>query len=67
MCATSLPPQAASALGAFVVFVEHRYYGLSLPFGARGSFTREGLRYLSIEQVVSRETTPRHLTSGLDH
>jgi dipeptidyl-peptidase-2 len=39
------------ALGATVFFVEHRYYGSSLPFGRNGSFTPDSLRYLSIEQA----------------
>ncbi|GMH77860.1 hypothetical protein TrST_g12456 [Triparma strigata] len=45
--------ELASELSASVLFIEHRYYGESLPFGEDGSFTNEGLRYLSIEQTLA--------------
>ena len=51
--ATGAMFEFARALGARVVFVEHRYYGGSLPFGARGSFSPSGLRYLTIEQALA--------------
>lgn len=41
----------AHQLGALVVFVEHRYYGESLPFG-NASFAIENLRYLTIQQAL---------------
>jgi len=43
----------AKKLGAVVVFAEHRYYGKSWPLGtAEKSFTREGVKYLTIPQVL---------------
>ena len=41
------------ALGAHILFVEHRYYGESLPFSDNASFTPEGLQFLSIEQALA--------------
>jgi dipeptidyl-peptidase-2 len=38
-------------LEALVIFVEHRYYGSSLPFG-NASFSNENLRYLTIQQAL---------------
>ena len=43
----------AQALRATVFFVEHRYYGNSLPLGTNGSFTNDGLQFLSIEQALA--------------
>ena len=43
----------ARALGAHVLFIEHRYYGSSLPFGPNASFSPEGLRFLTIEQALA--------------
>ena len=43
----------AQALSAHVFFIEHRYYGSSLPFGPDASFTPQGLRYLTIEQALA--------------
>merc|ERR1712131_73111 len=43
----------AQQFKAGIVFAEHRYYGDSLPFGAEGSFTKDGLGYLSIEQAMA--------------
>jgi len=37
---------------ALVIFAEHRYYGESLPFG-EDSWTRENLRYLTIENAIA--------------
>ena len=51
--ATGAMFEFAAALGARVAFVEHRYYGLSLPFGPRDSFTPSGLRHLTIEQALA--------------
>jgi hypothetical protein len=34
-----------------VVFGEHRYFGLSMPFGDN-SFDRENLVYLTVEQAM---------------
>lgn len=41
----------AAKIGALIVFVEHRYYGESLPFGA-SSFTKANMRYLNIAQAL---------------
>ena len=49
--------ELARAISARVLFIEHRYYGGSLPFGAAGSFSRTGLRYLSIEQAYCRSVS----------
>jgi len=43
--------EAAQEHGAFVLFVEHRYYGDSLPHG-NASFTNDNLVYLTIEQAL---------------
>jgi hypothetical protein len=40
---------------ALVVFVEHRYYGESLPFGS-DSFTARNISYLTIEQAMAVRT-----------
>jgi hypothetical protein len=45
--------EMAQELGAKVVFVEHRYYGSSLPFGPVDTFKSENLVYLSIEQTLA--------------
>jgi len=42
----------APIFGALVIFAEHRYYGATLPFGEE-SFTRDNLRYLTIENAVA--------------
>ena len=44
--------EMARNLGAFIVFVEHRFYGRSLPFGS-ASFTNEALQFLSVEQALA--------------
>ena len=46
----------ARALRATVFFVEHRYYGESLPFGSDKSFTTEGLQWLTVEQALADYT-----------
>lgn len=43
----------ADALHAHVFFVEHRFYGRSLPFVGNHSFTPEALQFLSIEQALA--------------
>eukprot|EP00026_Physarum_polycephalum_P008424 Phypoly_transcript_08509.p1 GENE.Phypoly_transcript_08509~~Phypoly_transcript_08509.p1 ORF type:complete len:498 (+),score=83.60 Phypoly_transcript_08509:63-1496(+) len=42
----------ASELNAVVVYAEHRYYGVSLPFGA-DSFTQTNVAYLTSEQALA--------------
>lgn len=42
----------ASKLNALVIFVEHRYYGSSLPFGPVHSFEQPGISFLNIEQAL---------------
>jgi len=44
--------ELAQRIGAYVLFVEHRFYGDSLPFG-RDSFSNDALQYLSIEQALA--------------
>jgi pimeloyl-ACP methyl ester carboxylesterase len=45
--------ELATRHNAAVIFAEHRYYGKSLPLGEVHSFTRENLRYLSVEQTIA--------------
>ena len=40
----------AEALGAYAVFVEHRYYGASQPFAKS---TNKNLRYLTVDQAMA--------------
>jgi len=42
----------AQEFGALVIFAEHRYYGLSLPFGDK-SFDLPNLRFLTSEQAMA--------------
>eukprot|EP00913_Durusdinium_trenchii_P025999 g24395.t1 len=43
--------EAATALGAQLVFAEHRFYGQSLPFGPE-DFGRLQVQYLNVEQAL---------------
>ncbi|CAG9768709.1 unnamed protein product [Ceutorhynchus assimilis] len=43
----------APTFNALVVFVEHRYYGQSMPFGPKSLNSAEGLRYLTVEQALA--------------
>jgi pimeloyl-ACP methyl ester carboxylesterase len=45
--------EIAEELSAAVLFVEHRYYGTSLPFGGVNSFSPLNISYLSIEQALA--------------
>jgi len=49
--------EAAKALQAHMVFLEHRYYGKSLPYGPRESFTASGLEFLTVEQALADLTS----------
>ena len=43
----------AETTNATVVFLEHRYYGQSFPFGKTDSFTPRNVSYLTIEQAMA--------------
>jgi len=47
--------EMAPRLNALIVFLEHRYFGQSLPFGDRSYGTAE-MRYLTIEQALADMT-----------
>ena len=53
--ATGLIWESAPALGALIVFAEHRYYGKSLPFGRT---QRKHLTWLTSEQVSTFHLKP---------
>ena len=44
--------EIAKELNGYILFIEHRYYGKSLPFGS-DSFDRDNIGYLSIEQAIA--------------
>ena len=46
--------EIAPEFGATVVFAEHRYYGLSLPFGNESYADPKRLGFLTSEQVIHR-------------
>eukprot|EP01062_Namystynia_karyoxenos_P016727 TRINITY_DN16146_c0_g3_i1.p1 TRINITY_DN16146_c0_g3~~TRINITY_DN16146_c0_g3_i1.p1 ORF type:complete len:520 (+),score=133.92 TRINITY_DN16146_c0_g3_i1:70-1560(+) len=50
--ATGAQFEHAEALGAHVVFIEHRYFGQSMPFG-EGSLSPGNLTWLTIEQALA--------------
>jgi len=51
---TGLPFEWAEEFGADIVFVEHRYYGGSLPFGdATYNGTASNLKFLRVEQALA--------------
>ncbi|CAG9862457.1 unnamed protein product [Phyllotreta striolata] len=43
----------APAFNALIVFIEHRYYGQSLPFGNNSFASPEHMRYLTTKQALS--------------
>ncbi|ENN79585.1 lysosomal Pro-X carboxypeptidase-like [Dendroctonus ponderosae] len=45
--------EIAPIFNALVVFAEHRYYGLSMPLGARSLSPSEGLRLLTTSQALA--------------
>lgn len=45
--------ELAQQFGGLVVFIEHRYYGASTPFGVEDSYTQENIAYLSVEQALA--------------
>ena len=48
--------ELAEQFQATVIFIEHRYYGESLPFGPEDSFDKEKLRFLTVEQALADYT-----------
>lgn len=44
--------EIAKQLNGYILFIEHRYYGHSLPFGQK-SFDHDKIGYLSIEQAIA--------------
>lgn len=61
--ATGLMWENAQSFGAMLVFVEHRYYGETLPFGAK-SFSPSNLQWLTMEQALADY---QHLIHTLKH
>ena len=53
--ATGLMWENAAALGAALVFAEHRYYGETMPFGGTQAANMEGekIHYLTMEQALA--------------
>lgn len=49
--------QFGMKLGAFMLFPEHRFYGDSLPFGPKDSYTPENIVGLTIEQALQDYVT----------
>lgn len=43
----------ANEEGGLLLFIEHRYYGKSYPFGPNASYSNEGLRFLTVEQAMA--------------
>ncbi|EFC48673.1 lysosomal carboxypeptidase [Naegleria gruberi] len=50
---TGLMFDTAPQFNALIIFVEHRYYGVSNPFGPVNSFTPENIKWLSSEQALA--------------
>ncbi|KAH3763197.1 dipeptidyl-peptidase family protein [Pelomyxa schiedti] len=45
--------EVASRVGAFILYVEHRFYGESLPFSMEETYTWDNIKRLSIEQAMA--------------
>lgn len=43
----------AKELGGIAVALEHRYFGESTPFGPEKSYTNDGFRYLTLDNVMA--------------
>ncbi|CAG9860283.1 unnamed protein product [Phyllotreta striolata] len=62
----------APYFNALLIFIEHRYYGKSLPFGGNVSTSPEYFRYLSVVQALQDyayfiEELKKTLTRGANH
>jgi len=56
----------APQYGALIVFIEHRYYGVSNPFGPVDSFSPDKIKWLTSEQALADYAYFITQTFGLD-